>query len=505
MHKIYFVDLSDGAQTVLRVSRKSAAEDRTEVEVATLAYVHRHTPIPVPAPRVLFWSANPVKSELGRPYTVMTRLEGTPLSDILSLSPSSHEQGAEAMKMLLPSTADLRHIANQVCQVQLALSAVRLPPSGDGPPSPYIGALQFGRNPDGTLDESRFEIGPYFDEFMIEEGALKRHWAGTGASLASLNIAGPYPTWTHATAAWIKTYIYMIKTHSALIDSRHLIARLEKLVSQLEQEHIVAAFQRDHLDAVELAHNDLHAGNLLVQRRLMPEGESDGQQQGGGRRAEWVLTGVLDWEIATTYPSFLNPRRNFLHPMLAPATATSRPASLVAQCGKDRHGAIFSPEAYQVYLELGANPDADGDAVSSAPAPSWSSARQQPGTSPRSPPLLLRVARKHALLHGRFSPRFQPGPPLAPATTTTTSADGEDAAAAAQRERRSGDESTPLQILSMMRNYLRAITEVCVQEAGDEGKVELARGRWTEAVVERLDLLEEIIAGFEGPKEDGSP
>ncbi|KAK0547496.1 hypothetical protein OC845_004065 [Tilletia horrida] len=381
MHKIYFVDLHDQTRTVLRISRRSAEEDRTEVEVATLAYISERSPIPIPAPKVLFWSADPNASELGRPYTAMTRLSGQTLSNLLGGPVTSDS----------PSTSELRAIATQ---------------------------------DSSTLHQGNFTMGPFFDEYMIEQYSWQRFWSGTGATLADLNIAGPYSTWTEATSAWIKTYIFMIKTHPSLDASRSLLPRLEALVARLANSNITRAFQKDHKDAVELAHNDLHAGNILVER----------QPTNGPEGSTWRLSGILDWEFATSYPSFLNPRRNFLHPM-------TTQGELLQKRGVDADGQIFAPEAFDIYLRS--------------------------RTATEDPSGQMQRARRHALEHSRFASRLN-------------SPEG-------------NDEQTPLQILSMLRNYLRAITEVCVQESDNQEKVRLVQTSWTRAVLDRLDQVEAFI------------
>ncbi|KAK0564467.1 hypothetical protein OC861_004278 [Tilletia horrida] len=381
MHKIYLVDLHDQTRTVLRISRRSAEEDRTEVEVATLAYISERSPIPIPAPKVLFWSADPKASELGRPYTAMTRLSGQTLSNLLGGPVTSDS----------PSTSELRAIATQ---------------------------------DSSTLHEGNFTMGPFFDEYMIEQDSLQRFWSGTGATLADLNIAGPYSTWTEATSAWIKNYIFMIKTHPSLDASRSLLPRLEALVARLANSNITRAFQKDHKDAVELAHNDLHAGNILVER----------QPTNGPEGSTWRFSGILDWEFAASYPSFLNPRRNFLHPM-------TTQGELLQKRGVDGDGQIFAPEAFDIYLRS--------------------------RTATEDPSGQMQRARRHALEHSRFASRLN-------------SPEG-------------NDEQTPLQILSMLRNYLRAITEVCVQESDNQEKVRLAQTSWTRAVLDRLDQVEAFI------------
>ncbi|KAK0549339.1 hypothetical protein OC846_004120 [Tilletia horrida] len=413
MHKIYLVDLHDQTRTVLRISRRSAEEDRTEVEVATLAYISERSPIPIPAPKVLFWSADPKASELGRPYTAMTRLSGQTLSNLLGGPVTSDS----------PSTSELRAIATQVSQVQLALCSIPLPEVFGN--SQSIGALQLCRSQDSsTLHEGNFTMGPFFDEYMIEQDSLQRFWSGTGATLADLNIAGPYSTWTEATSAWIKNYIFMIKTHPSLDASRSLLPRLEALVARLANSNITRAFQKDHKDAVELAHNDLHAGNILVER----------QPTNGPEGSTWRFSGILDWEFAASYPSFLNPRRNFLHPM-------TTQGELLQKRGVDGDGQIFAPEAFDIYLRS--------------------------RTATEDPSGQMQRARRHALEHSRFASRLN-------------SPEG-------------NDEQTPLQILSMLRNYLRAITEVCVQESDNQEKVRLAQTSWTRAVLDRLDQVEAFI------------
>ena len=260
-HSIYMLQLPPNdklhhTDLVLRVSGYHLPYIKTENEVGVMSWVSQNTTIPIP--EIIAYdssSNNPIAHE----YTLLNRIEGATLSDVY---PSlGDEQIDQILDQLIDVLAQLHaHSWHQIAGLNI---------SGNG--THTVGQC---------LDETFWQSPDIAVLFPL------------GESVASINIAGPYPTYTAYITAQIRTYIHVIDVQEKLATMRDLIPRLEAFLAAIARSEF-----EEELNDVKLclAHKDLHFGNILYD---VPSGK---------------ITAVLDWEFSGVVPApKWNPQKSFL-------------------------------------------------------------------------------------------------------------------------------------------------------------------------------------------------
>ncbi|KAI0149738.1 phosphotransferase enzyme family-domain-containing protein [Hypoxylon sp. NC0597] len=257
-HSIYMVTLpptekSSHRELVLRVSCGHLPQIKTANEVGVMAWILKNTTIPI-ADLVAYDDSS--NNPIGYEYTLLARVHGETLSDIYSTL------GEEHTSKILDRLADIL--------VQLhdhewhEIGGLNIDAQGNVSPAQIV---------DETF-------------WMVTELKL---WP-PGETIASLNIAGPYASYTDYVSAQIRQYIRLIQLHDKLAFMRSDIPCLEAFLTAISS-------RAEELNQTKLvlAHKDLHFANMLYNR-------------GTGR-----ITAILDWEFSCIMPSQQwNPRRAFL-------------------------------------------------------------------------------------------------------------------------------------------------------------------------------------------------
>ncbi|KAI1414052.1 phosphotransferase enzyme family-domain-containing protein [Hypoxylon sp. FL1857] len=257
-HSIYMVSLPSNEKTshrelVLRVSGNHLPHIKTANEVGVMTWISKNTTIPI-ADLVAYDDSN--SNPIAHEYTLLARVGGETLSDIYSTLDEGQING------ILDQLADIL--------VQLHAHGWR-----------EIGGL--------NLDaEGKVHPAQVVDEtfWTVPDLGL---WP-LGETIASLNISGPYASYTDYVSAQIRQYIRLIQLHDKLAFMRGDIPRLEAFLAAISSQ----ATELNRTKLV-LAHKDLHFANVLYDK-------------GTGR-----ITAILDWEFSCVVPfQQWNPRRAFL-------------------------------------------------------------------------------------------------------------------------------------------------------------------------------------------------
>lgn len=131
--------------------------------------------------------------------------------------------------------------------------------------------------------------GPILDEWFWFEPDIKAYFPPT-ETYTTVNVTGPFPSYTSYIAALVEKYIYIARIHPSLEFLRLLLPRLSAFVSNLPTHAAIL----DNVP-IRLAHKDLHFANILYDPTT-------------GR-----ITAILDWEFSGTTPFPLwDPPRAFL-------------------------------------------------------------------------------------------------------------------------------------------------------------------------------------------------
>ncbi|KAI1008374.1 hypothetical protein LB504_002029 [Fusarium proliferatum] len=259
-HSVYFLtlpptELSRGySELVLRVGGKHIPKIKTMNEIGVMTWVSKNTTIPLP--EVIAYDAS-TRNPIAHEYTLLSRIPGVTLSDIYGSL--SDKQQSDILDQLMDFLTQLQ--AHEF----------------DG-----LGGLIVD-------DQGAVQIGPVVDETFWQVADIEAFWS-LFETVESLNIGGPYDTYSDYISAHVMKYIRLIRTHPSLGFMRDIIPHIYGFLTAI----------RRHSDAVNnikhrLAHKDLHFANMMYD-------PSTGK-----------ITGVLDWEFASVVPSpQWNPRRSFL-------------------------------------------------------------------------------------------------------------------------------------------------------------------------------------------------
>lgn len=142
---------------------------------------------------------------------------------------------------------------------------------------------------DGTVVPGRV-----VDETFWQAPDIERYWAGR-ETVSSLNVGGPYRSYSAFCAGYVDKFVYAIERHDRLAWMRDLVPRLRTFAALLSENHGVV--EELGLDGVKLilAHKDLHFANIMLDPLT-------------GK-----ITSILDWEFAGIVPaSRWNPVKAFL-------------------------------------------------------------------------------------------------------------------------------------------------------------------------------------------------
>jgi hypothetical protein len=243
----------DHVQLILRISGNHLPRIKTINEVAVMTWVRQNTRLPVA--EVVRFDAT-TDNPLGHEYTLLQRLPGVAVSDVYDrLSP-------EVLDRLIDQMVDIVHQTHTM--------------SWHG-----VFGLQFDSNGDVVP-------GPVLEETFWHSPDVAKYWPAS-ESVDSLNISGPYESYTDYIAAMVRVYQHAIRVHPALEDMRDLLPRLDAFVEALSKHPEL------NNTRYILAHKDLHFGNVMYDE---PSG---------------CITGILDWEFSSIVPApRWNPVRAFL-------------------------------------------------------------------------------------------------------------------------------------------------------------------------------------------------
>ncbi|KAL1869906.1 hypothetical protein Daus18300_005367 [Diaporthe australafricana] len=252
----------DGSTTlVLRVSGKHLPRIKTINEVSVMRWVRENTTIPIPA--VVRFDASE-DNPLGHEFTLLERAAG------ISVDKVYDQLGAETKHSLVAQ------LAGYLAQIHAHSFEL-------------IGGMQLPREGDSVVP------GPVLDETFWQAPDVAKYWP-PGESVSTLNISGPYESYTGLCAAQLERLVYAIERHASLAWVRDLVPRLRAFVRLIKdgREEEIRDMKLNDVKIV-LAHKDLHFANIMFDPLT-------------GK-----ITGVLDWEFAGTIPApRWNPVRAFL-------------------------------------------------------------------------------------------------------------------------------------------------------------------------------------------------
>ncbi|KAI3401376.1 hypothetical protein diail_11460 [Diaporthe ilicicola] len=251
----------DGSTTlVLRVSGKHLPRIKTINEVSIMRWVKENTTVPVPA--VVRFDASE-DNPLGHEFTLLERAAG------ISVDKVYDQLDADSKHSLVAQLADF------LAQIHAHSFEV-------------IGGMQLSRE-DGAVVP-----GPVLDELFWQAPDVAKYWP-PGETVSTLNISGPYGSYTALCAAQMERLIYAVERHSSLAWARDLVPRLRAFVRLLTDSRDRVRDMGLNDPKIVLAHKDLHFANIMFDPLA-------------GK-----ITGVLDWEFAGTVPApRWNPVRAFL-------------------------------------------------------------------------------------------------------------------------------------------------------------------------------------------------
>ncbi|KAH8688992.1 kinase-like domain-containing protein [Talaromyces proteolyticus] len=240
---------------VLRVSGDHVPGIKTSNEAAILDWVSQNTSIPVPS--VIRYDAT-TNNPLNREFIILTRSPGVTLSDIYDSL----------------SQEDLDNICRQLMKFLVEIHQH---------PFNQIGGLVH------SDDQKKIIPGPILDEHFWFTPDIKRYF-DTEETFETLNVGGPFNSYTNFTIALMEKYIHVAEIQK---DLRFMLEHIPRLRAFCK---VLPNFS-EQLDEtkIRLAHKDLHFANMLY-------------DQSTGR-----ITAILDWEFASAVPfQIWDPVRAFL-------------------------------------------------------------------------------------------------------------------------------------------------------------------------------------------------
>ncbi|KAL1606491.1 hypothetical protein SLS60_003895 [Paraconiothyrium brasiliense] len=238
---------------ILRISGNQLPRIKTLNEVACMRWVRSATTIPVPA-LVRFDAStdNPINHE----FMLLERVPGISVDQI-------YDQLDNRAKHYLIS-----QLSRYLGQLQAH--------TWD-----HVGGL--------SIVDDKVVPGPVLDETFWQTSDIEKYW-GASETVESLNIAGPYKSYTDYAIACLEKYSYNVEKHSLLAPYRDLLPRLNALIDRLQDNPA-------GIDDIKyiFAHKDLHFANIMCDP------------------ATATITGILDWEFSGVVPAPLwNPSKAFL-------------------------------------------------------------------------------------------------------------------------------------------------------------------------------------------------
>ncbi|KAI9926035.1 hypothetical protein ASPWEDRAFT_37945 [Aspergillus wentii DTO 134E9] len=239
---------------ILRVSGQHIPRIKTENEVAVMTWVRENTTIPIPA--VIRYDATP-NNLLGHEFSLLGRAPGKALHQIYD----DLSQG------------QLEQIVDQIIDILVQLHKQSWH---------SISGLAFSPSSHAVIP------GRVVEETFWQAPEVARHFPSS-ESVDTLNLQGPYESYTAYIAGSIRTYQHIIRLHPSLEPFRDLLPRLDAWVDALGQHPEL------NNTRYVLAHKDLHMANIMYD-------ESTGR-----------ITAILDWEFSGVVPSQRwDPSRAFL-------------------------------------------------------------------------------------------------------------------------------------------------------------------------------------------------
>ncbi|KAH0362618.1 hypothetical protein KCU65_g7933, partial [Aureobasidium melanogenum] len=212
----------------------------------------------MPVPRVVAYNSS-ANNPLGHEFILMTREPGESLADVYSSFAS----------------AQMDFFLDQLIDVNAELHKHTWS---------HIGGL--------SVDNTGHIIpGPVLEETFWFEPDILALWPAE-ETFKSLNISGPYNSYTEYISAHLLRYKHAIEVHPSLDFMRDILAQLDRFLAIISAEPM-----RSKLNdiSLRLAHKDLHFANILVDSITAR------------------ITAIIDWEFAGVVPfTRWNPSRAFL-------------------------------------------------------------------------------------------------------------------------------------------------------------------------------------------------
>jgi hypothetical protein len=265
--------IGSATQLILRVSGNHISKVKTENEAAVLSWLHKNTNIPVPQV-VAYDSSN--DNSLQHEYIFMTREFGKSLSDVYSSFDS----------------AQMDNVLNQLIEINAELHKHTWS---------HIGGLHFD-------DDGHIIPGPVLEETLWFEPDILALWPA-GETFDSLNISGPFASYTEYISTHLLKYKHAILVHPSLKFMQDILPQLDSFLTNITSEPMQTKLNNIPL---RLAHKDLHFANILVDP------------------ATARITSIIDWEFAGVVPSTRwNPSRAFLWNAQESETSKAEKTSLM--------------------------------------------------------------------------------------------------------------------------------------------------------------------------------
>jgi hypothetical protein len=246
----------NATELILRVSGNHISKIKTENEAAVLSWLHRNTNIPVP--RVVAYDSS-IDNPLQHEYILMTREPGESLADVYSFLDST--QTDTILDQLIDVNAELHKHAWS-----------------------HVGGLTFD-------DDGHIIPGPVLEETFWFDPDILALWP-VGETFESLNVSGPFASYTQYISAHLLKYKHAIEIHPSLDFMHDILPQLDRFLAIMTSCPMQTKLNNIPL---RLAHKDLHFANILVDPTTAR------------------ITSIIDWEFAGVVPfTRWNPSRAFL-------------------------------------------------------------------------------------------------------------------------------------------------------------------------------------------------
>lgn len=222
---------ADGSiSLMLRVSGKHLPRVKDINEVAVMKWVRKNTTIPVP--EVVYFDASE-ENVLGHEFTLLEKVPGRNLSSVWDELDIGRRLSV------------LSQIADYLAQIHKYSFE-------------WTGGFQFHETGDPIVP------GPLVDETFWQAPTVAIYWPA-GESVSTLNISGPYDSYTALCAAEVKCVIYAIGRHDSLAWIRDLVPRLQAFVNMLSNDREKIRDMKLNDAKIVLAHRGLHFDNIMFQ------------------------------------------------------------------------------------------------------------------------------------------------------------------------------------------------------------------------------------------------